>query len=364
MKNLSVLHLDSESYWRGGQQQAFYLHTYLLNMGINSKFICKTNSEMHIRLIEKDAPFIDLPMSSEFDLFSAFKVAQLARNNKFDVLHCHSSKSHSIGLMSKLFFSKPKLVVSRRVEFPIKKNILSQKKYFSDNLNRIICVSEAVKRSLLKSDLPENKLCVIYDGIDLNKLEHKFSDKIKQLYNISDSEIVIGTIAAFSVEKNYEGMLSAIAPILRDKSNVKFCALGSGEDFEKIKNLSVNLGISEKCIFPGFVNNVEDYLKVFNIFTLFSKSEGLGSSILDAMAIGLPVVCSKAGGIPEIVKHNENGFLVEIGDNISLNTRLNQLVNDTVLRKKMGLRSIEISADFSIDKITKRHIDLYHELIL
>lgn len=359
---ISILHLDSEISWRGGQQQASYLHSGLIQSNINSFVLCKYGSELSKHFENQKIIYDTLPLSSEFDLASSFKIARFARRQKIDVIHCHDSHSHSLGLLSKYFYNKPALITTRRVLFKIQKNFLSKKKYSSDKLDRIVCVSEAIKNVMLSDGIKESKLSVINDGIDLSKFNNSSKDKLIHEYGITPKSIIIGTIAAFTQEKDYPNLLSAAKIVIENTPQCIFMALGEGDDLEKIQKLAVQYGISENFVFTGFKNNVGDYLKLFDIFVLNSKSEGLGSSILDAMAVGLPIVATNVGGIPEIVDDRFNGLLVESGNPESLAKAINILVNDQNYLQQLGANSLVKVRDFDIDIIVNKYIDLYNSL--
>ncbi len=360
--NISILHLDSEASWRGGQQQASYLHSGLIRNGINSYFLCKKGSELSKYFENHKIQYATLPFSSEFDLASSFKIASFARQHNIDVIHCHDSHSHSLGLISKFFYQKPALISTRRVLFNIQKNYLSKKKYSSDKLDRIVCVSNAIKNVMICDGIDESKLTVINDGIDLSKFNNSSSEKLIAEYKIISNSTVIGTIAAFTKEKDYPNLLSAAKMVIASSPRCVFIALGDGDDLEKMQGLAVQYGISENFIFTGFKSNVGDYLKLFDIFVLNSKSEGLGSSILDAMAVGLPIVATNVGGIPEIVEDKFNGLLVESENPESLAKAINNLVNDKYYRQQLGENSLIKVLDFDIDIIVNKYIDLYNSL--
>lgn len=360
--NISVLHLDSEKSWRGGQQQASYLHNGLLQKNIKSYFFCKTGSQLAKHFEKEKIIYNTLPFSNEFDFVTSFKISNFARKFNIDVIQCHSAHAHSLGLLSKYFFSKPALISTRRVLFNIQKNFLSVKKYSSSKLDKIVCVSEAIKQVLISDGIQEDKLIVINDGIDLSKFENSNQNLLIQDYSIRPNSIIIGTIAAFTEEKDYPNLLAAAKIVIETNPHCIFIALGSGNEFENMKLLANDYGIKDKFIFSGFKSNVGDYLKLFDIFVLNSKSEGLGTSILDAMALGLPIIATNVGGIPEIVEANVNGLLVESSDYKSLANSINILVNNETLRLQFGNKSLELVRKYGIEIMINKYNNLYNSL--
>ena len=140
---------------------------------------------------------------------------------------------------------------------------------------------------------------------------------------------------------------------------VELTLLGDGEDREKIKN-AIKANNADSYIFTlGLKKNVEDYLKKSDIYVSASKTEGLPLSILEAMACGLPVVATDAGGTRDIVKDGINGFLIEVDNEVEMKAALQQLINNKQLRKACSAKSREIAEQWSVEKCTQGYEMLY-----
>ena len=133
-ESIRVLHIDTEKGWRGGQQQAAYLFEALHSEGYVTNLICQPDSEIHKYCIKKKLPYHPVRMHNEMDFIAGFKIARYCRKNDFDIVHLHSAHALAIGLWTKFFYSKVKLIAVRRVDFHIKKNFFSQFKYKNKNL--------------------------------------------------------------------------------------------------------------------------------------------------------------------------------------------------------------------------------------
>ena len=119
---MKILHIDTEKGWRGGQQQAAYLLQILHEKGYGTALICQPASAFEIFCKDKKLPHYSIKMKGEFDFIAAYRIARLCKKNHFDILHLHSAHALAIGLWSKFFYSKPKLICVRRVDFHINKN--------------------------------------------------------------------------------------------------------------------------------------------------------------------------------------------------------------------------------------------------
>ena len=363
-KKLNILHLDSEKSWRGGQQQAFYLHKELVKEGINSLFVSNKDAEILIRCKNDNLPFYEKSMFGELDIISAYKLSKLCRRNNITILHAHSAHSLSIGLFIKLFYPSLILIGVRRVDFSIGKNIFSRVKYNSKKINRIICISDFIRTVLIKDGISEDKLITIRSGVDINKFDKVFpSEKFRENLGVKPNEILIGTVAAFAGHKDYPNLLTAFAIVRKKLDNIKLCLVGDGPLKKEIEKIADQLGISKDVIFTNFVENVGEYLKAFNIFVLASRKEGLGTSLIDALSVGLPIIATNAGGIPELIKDDKNGILVEAKNNIKLAEAIINLINNPQKQKELSIAAKSSAQKFSIEETVRQNISEYKRLL-
>ncbi len=363
-KQIKVLHIDSEKLWRGGQQQAVYLFEALLAKNYVTAFVCQPHSVLAKYFVTKKLPCFPISMRGEIDVVAGWRISCLSKKHDFNILHLHSSHALTVGLWAKLFQPKLKLVAVRRVDFHLKKNLFSQIKYHTKLLDKIICISDAIRKVLLQHNIKPGKLLTIRSGIDI----HKFSaiaplTDLKKQWGISEDHLIVGTVAAMAGHKDYPNLLKAAKMVLEKCPDVTFCAVGDGPEREKIYQLAEHLNLQGRFIFTGFQENIGPFLKIFDIFVLASRWEGLGTSILDAQAVGLPIVACKSGGIPEIVIHGQNGILVPPHDEQALAEAIRQLVIHADLRKKLGHNSLRTVKDFDIEVNVQKNIELYQSLI-
>jgi glycosyltransferase involved in cell wall biosynthesis len=361
-----IFHIDTEKQWRGGQQQAFYLHKSLCQSGIPSIMICKKDSIMSKKCLENGLPFKCLPLLSEVDLYSALALIRLIKRNKAKILHLHTAHALSIGLLTKTFYRKIRLIAVRRVDFSIRKNFLSYYKYSNKLIDTIICISQNILKVMIDDGISADKLRLIYSGIDTQRYSQpNLEDKkaIYDLYNIPHENLIIGTIAAFVGHKDYPTLLNAAKIVLTECKNVSFIAIGDGHLRDEILELHTNLDLGNSFIMPGFQENIGKYLNSYDIFVLSSKMEGLGTSVLDAMSARKPIVACNSGGIPEMIKHEVNGLLAEKENPVDLAEKLLQLVNDRDLREKLASKAVQDVQDFSINNTINKNIELYKEFL-
>ncbi|GAB4131555.1 MAG: glycosyltransferase [Ignavibacteriales bacterium] len=359
-----VLHIDIDKNWRGGQRQALYLHEYLLSKNYLSIMVCSENSIMEKRCKEQLLRYESINYRNELDLISAVKIGKIVKANKINIIIAHSSHALSLGLLVKLLQRSVKLIAVRRVDFKIQNNILSKWKYKTDYLNKIVCVSNYIKSVMTIAKKIEEKLMTIRDCIDVKRInDSQFDETLKKKLNIQSSEIIIGTVAAFVGHKDYPTFIKAASIVVEKYPNTIFVCVGEGKLKNDMIELSKELNVYEKFRFVGFTDDVISYLKIFDIFVLSSKREGLGSSILDAQAVGLPIIASRTGGIPELIVDGTTGLLVEPKNPKKLSEAILRLIFNKEGRNFLAKNAKENVNEYDIGNYGKNYLELFAELL-
>ena len=357
-----ILHLDSEKSWRGGEQQLIYLLNGLRQNNIITFLACPPSSALFTAAREEGITVFPVPFRGEWDLGSVIELRSLIRNLKATIVHCHSSHSHAIAWFATRGMKDCKLIVTRRVDFPVAKNFLSSWKY-KKGIARIIAVSEGVKKVLVDSGLDPRKISVVHDGTETS--HYACRDKATYLYKelgLTPGKPVIGNIAALAPHKHQANLLEAAKIVIDQFPDAQFLIVGEGELEPALKRLADNLNIKKNIIFTGFRKDVPQILTILDIFAVSSYLEGLGSSTLEAMAAGLPIVATNTGGIPEVVDNGVNGLLVPTRNAPALAKAITGLLEKPELRKKMGLMSLKKVQDFSVEKMVAGNIEVYKQL--
>ncbi|MDY0132237.1 MAG: glycosyltransferase [Desulforegulaceae bacterium] len=364
MNKIKVMHIDTDKEWRGGQQQGFYLHKKLLTKNYNSVFLCQPDSILKEKLENENLDYLTMRINGEVDFIAGKKVAKICREKEINILHLHDAHAMATGLWAKLFYPSLLLIGVRRVDYPIKKNIFSQYKYKSAKMTKIVAISNEIKKILIEDGIDELKIEVIKSGVDIDKFVHiEKSDFLHKELGLPENSFIVGTVAALAGHKDYPTLLKAAQIVVKKLPSVYFVSIGDGPDRKEIFRLREELGLNEKFILRGFQKDVGNHLKNFDIFILSSKTEGLGTSLMDAMSAGIPSLCCKSGGIPELVDDGVNGLLVEKESPELLAVKIIELYENKNLREKLGINSRKKSKQFSIDFTVKKNIELYEKLI-
>jgi len=360
---IQVLHIDTEESWRGGQQQVAYLVEGLFKKGFTTALVCQANSTFEKYCEDKNLPYFSMLMLGEMDFLAGYRIAKVSKKLGFNVLHLHSAHALAIGMWAKLFCRDLKLIAVRRVDFHIKNNWFSRFKYNGKLLDRIVCVSDRIKNILIEDGIEPEKLVTIHSGIDTHKFEKIVPpNDFREKFGIPQNHILVGTVAAIVDHKDYPNLMRAAKIVIEKLDHVTFCAVGDGPDKNQVLKLANELNLNNRFIFTGFRNDVGNFLKSFDVFVMASKLEGLGSSILDAFSVGLPVAACRAGGIPEMVSHNKNGILVPPQNPQALADAIISLVKDQDLRKRLGQNALKTVTEFDVEVTINKNIKLYKEI--
>jgi glycosyltransferase involved in cell wall biosynthesis len=363
-EQITVLHIDTVQGWRGGQQQVAYLAERMHRCGFRTEVVCPPGSKLDHRCRTLRLPVHRITMFGELDLRAALKIAAYTRKHSYRILHSHSAHALSITLLARLFNSGVRLVTTRRVDFHVRKPVVGSFKYSNGYLDKIICISRRIKDILMDNGVPEDKLIVIHSGIDLDKFESNGTGvSIKTELGIPGNHLVIGTVAALAGHKDYPTLLNAARMIIDTHENVTFLALGDGPEKAQLLALKAELKLGSRFLFAGFHENIGDYLNIFDVFTLPSREEGLGTSLLDAQLLGVPVAATRAGGIPELIIHGINGLLTEPENPAGLADILSRLIDNEQLRRKLAREGKERVKRFDVNRMFEKTVQLYGKLI-
>ena len=251
-------------------------------------------------------------------------------------------------------------MVSRRVSFAVSKSIFSKFKYNYLKVKSIICSSEAVKRITEPSIRDKSVLSVVYDGIDIDKFKDaKDTGALRNEFNIPADIPIVGNIAALTGEKDYFTFIDTAAICIQQALRAAFVIIGDGSRKGELKQYARDKGIDEHIYFAGYRTNAHQLLPEFNVFLATPTNEGLGTSILDAMACGMPVVATNAGGIPESVKHMQTGWLSPVKDVENLAEGVRNILTDKQLSVKLTEGATQNLKTFTKQAMAEGVYDIY-----
>lgn len=358
--NIKVMHLVLGLKCGGLEKVVIDLADRLNSKGYQNVICCLDEpGELADEAIEKGIKLIKLERPEKGVNLSLFlKLSRLFRKEEIEVLHTHNCAPAIYGAPAAKLAGVSAIINTRHGR---EKKIVNR---FIWNLNdNIIAVSEDAKKEFLKwNHVKEDRVEVIYNGININKYGGKevIKDDIKMKLNIPSSVVVIGTIGRLSPEKDHHTLLKAFSIIVKSLENVNLVIVGDGILRKDLESYSLELGISEKVIFLGFREDIPDILSIFDLFVLPSETEGVSLTLLEAMAGSKPVVATDVGGNPEVVSNGETGLLVPPRDHERMAKAILHVLKDKELSDSMGGKGLERAVKhFSLDKTADSYGDIY-----
>ncbi|WPP52546.1 glycosyltransferase family 4 protein [Catalinimonas niigatensis] len=362
-RSLSVLHLSSEKSWRGGEQQIAYLIEELNQKDVKNVVACQKGSAFEVFCQQKQWAYYNLSFKGSFDLSTSLGINKICKQEKIDLIHIHSAKSHGLAVLSHVLGNSTPLILSRRVDFPVRDNFLTQWKYNHPAIKKIICVSHAIEKIVRSNIKYPDKCLTIHSGIDIARFKHS-KGYLRKTFQIPNDYILVGNTSALAGHKDYPTFIRT-AEILRQQ-NIKahFFMIGDGPDKEILQNMISEKNLGDHISMTGFMNNIPEILPELDIFLMPSETEGLGTSILDAFACKVAVVATRAGGIPEMVIHEKTGLLAEIKDVQSLAAHIYQLITEPSLREKLVESAyLHLLKNFTKESMSARTLEIYHDIL-
>jgi len=302
---------------------------------------------------------------SQLDLKLAFLIKEFIKKNRIDIIHCHGYKSNFYGLLA----SKGQVPTVTTNHNWLTAHWKLKTYCFLDSLwirffDRIVAVSNEVKKDMLRYKIPENKIRVIDNGIALERFEKVVETKnMKNQLGFEEKTRVIGTIGSLVLEKGHIYLLEAARQILDVVNDLKFLIIGDGPLRKQLEEKSEELGIKKHVVFMGQRKDIPELLMTMDIFVLPSIKEGLPVALLEAMAAKRPVIATRVGAIPKVIESKDIGILVEPKDIKGLRDAIVSLINDPA---RMNLLAGEgfgrVCMDFSSDEMCKHYLKLYKEI--
>jgi len=241
------------------------------------------------------------------------------------------------------------------------------KQYLLEKANKVIAVSKATEGILRDGGVSEDSIETIYPGIDFERVPQYSDSAIKAKINVPSDFSVIGTVANVVSIKGLEYFIESLRLVRGRRDSIMGMIVGkfSEEDqyYRRLRYLVERYRLLDRVIFTGFKKDVFPYISAMDVFVLPSLSEGFPIALLETMAMQKPIVASRVGGIPEIVKDGESGILVEPKDIHAMSDAILYLINNKDVAHKMGKTGQRIVSKFSLRQEVSQLEKLYAELL-
>jgi glycosyltransferase involved in cell wall biosynthesis len=355
------LHIDTAQTWRGGQNQVLLTVTGLEERGHPAVLVAHAGGELRRRAAE-GLRFIGFSPKSEFDAHAAWQLNKVLRDVQPDVIHAHDPMGVALTAMALTMGAtrreRPLVVAARRVDFHLKRHAFSKWKY--RQVDVFIAASNLVAEMLRQDGIPADAIQTVHDGVNLDRIDRQAPVDAHAAFWLPRGVPIVGNVAALVPHKGQKFLVGAAALVTREVPDARFLIIGEGELRVPLERQVRDLGLERHVLLPGFRPDVLGLQSSFDVFSMSSVTEGLGSAMLDAMAGSRAVAATRAGGIPEAIDDGKHGLLVPPHDETALAQAIVRLLRDPALRRQLGTAARQrIVDDFSVDRMVTDTLRVY-----
>jgi glycosyltransferase involved in cell wall biosynthesis len=356
---LTVLHVDTERGWRGGERQALWLASGMRERGHCAVVVARDGDELARRARDRGLDVISTTPRSELDLVAARTLRRAILRHRAQVVHAHTAHAAALGALAQLG-TGAKLVIARRVDFPLRRNLGTRLKY--GRADAVIAVSRAAAEVAARSGVRRDRIHIVPDGVDLTRHVRPLdAETLRSLGVVGDAPLVV-QVAALVPQKDPLTFIRAIGIARMRVPELRALMVGDGALRSAAQAEVVRLGLDRVVALTGFRHDADQLLATAHVATLSSVEEGFGSVLLDAMAFGVPVAATAAGGIPEVISHGETGLLSAPRDANALAEHIVRLVSDRALAASLSARARERVKEFSVERMVDRTLSVYQAI--
>ena len=328
----TVLHTEASRGWGGQEVRILAEIDWLQARGWRLLLACQQGSGIHAHAPRVRVPVTPLSMRSPWDVIALARLCALIRRERVELVHTHSSVDGWLGGMAARLAGVP-VVRSRHVSIPIRRR---WNPVYSLLADRIVASGEAIRRILIDAGVRGSKVVAFPAGVDLTRFSPgpACAPVRRELGLIGP---VIGSVAMFRGSKGHAELLEAFARLEGLFPEAALLLVGDGTRRLSLEELAKARGVGDRVVFTGFRDDVPELLRTMDCFVLAStRTEGVPQSLLQAMAVGCPVVATAVGGIPELVQHGVNGLLVPPGDPAALAAAIRTLLTEPARAREMA----------------------------
>lgn len=354
------LHIDTARTWRGAQSQVLLAVIGLRARGHRTVLVAHPDGELARRASEGH-DLMRLAPAHDIDFAAALRFARVVRDLSPEIIHAHDPHAVSMAAMalSTLPASRrPRLVIARRVDIHLKRNAFSRWKY--KQVDAAICSSNAIRAMVIEDGIPEDSAFTVHEGVQTERIQALPAADVCRALWLPPGSPTVGNIGALVPHKGQRYLVDAAPAIVRALPDTHVLIFGEGELRPALTRQIKHLGLEHRVSLVGFRADILSLLKGLDLFVTSSITEGLSTSILDAMAASKAVVGTTAAGIPEAVEHGVTGLLVPPHNAETLAEAILRLLKDAPLRRRMGEAGFErVRALFNVDRMIDETLAVY-----
>jgi glycosyltransferase involved in cell wall biosynthesis len=359
---MKVLHVEMGRHLYGGARQVAYLLNGLNRFPGEHVLVCAQDGEIAGAIQNPKVKIYPLAMQGDLDIGFIARLRHIIRVEQPDLLHVHSRRGDFLSALTGKFAALP-MILSRRVDNPPR---WVDRKLKFPFFERVITISGGIREVLLKYGVPTERIICVLSAVDTERYRPEPDwDWFRRQFGLSEAPIVLGIVAQLIPRKGHKVLFDGLVEVLPHYDNIVLLVFGKGPLESELKRYVEAKGLGRFVRFAGFRTDMERVLPCLDMLIHPAWMEGLGVSLLEAASCGVPIIGTRAGGIPEIVEEGVNGYLVNPGDVTALANRITQLACSPECRRSFGQAARRLVLErFSIERMVKGNYQIYSSLAL
>jgi len=353
----------------GGQELAVLLHAEgLLRRGHDLRLILEPGSPIAAMAEERRLPTIGLPMRRSRYPLAILKMRKLLQHHRPEVLQLNSSRDSWIGsIAAHLTSPKPAVLRIRHISAPLNRNLTTRWLYRRLVDMVVVTGGERTRQALVERDgLDPGRVAAFPIGLDVGRFKPGLPDpNLRVELNLPASQLLVGLISYLRSYKGHVYFIEAAERIAKTRTDVTFLIVGEGPDAASIRSTIDRLGLASRVRMLGYRDDLVNIFRSLDAFVIPSvEGDTIPQVLMQALAMGLPVVSTTVGSIPDVVIEGETGFVVPPRDAQSLAERITRLLDDRELRVRLGANGRAlVERSYTIDKMLDGMEAVYQRMI-
>ena len=292
----------------------------------------------------------------------------LMKQRNIQIVRTHEYRANLHGRLAALLAKVPCIVGSVHNVYNARDKKLNRRilnRYLGIFTDKVVAVSEEVKKEIVRYDsVPENKVAVIYNGVDRKRFMDIDAQSIRSEFHIPKSTPVIGTVGRFFPQKGQKYLLEAVAKVRNKFPHIAVFVIGDGSLKKELQDHTKKLNIEQNIIFTGVRRDIPALLAAMDIFIFPSLWEGFGNALVEAMAAGKPIIATDIPSVREILDSGKSGIVVPPANSEAIARSLELLLSDRALAENLGNAARERAlSSFTIDSTVRRYSSLYRSIL-
>jgi glycosyltransferase involved in cell wall biosynthesis len=360
---MRVLHTEWSDGWGGQERRVMSDLVGMRERGHQVFLVTRPGTRIGKEAELAGIPVFRLAMASNLDLISVVRLALLLRRQNIEVVNTHSGVDTWVGSLAAKLARVPALVRSRHLHLPLKRSWLNFVHYLPDAL---VASGETMRGYLIKDcGFPAPKVVSIPTGIRFESLA-PLRDRaaVRKELGVAAEAFLILMVGVIRGVKRHELALRALHVLVETVPGAQLVLAGEGPMRPDMERLAEQLGLADRVLFLGQRSDVGDLMNAADVLLLTSRSEGVPQAVTQALGLGLPVVATAVGGVPELVTHEQTGQLVPPEDVPAVAAALARVVQDIEWAKQLGAKGREhVRSRFSLDAMLDSTEGLYRTLL-